>query len=217
MYFSLIPDLNYPTISPDSNSSFDYTLVKNLFLRGELRTEVLDSILAIQDYFIRGDDRPDNVADELYGRSDYDWIVLLSNNITDVHNQWPLSEYAFNTYVNSKYSQSELEDVHHYETLEVRDSDYRLVQEAGLEVDQNYSISYLDSGVVKTTSGMVKAITNLEYEQNLNDQKRSIRVLKPAYINLLISDLKDVMKYYESSQYLNSTTKQTENTRITDQ
>jgi len=97
MYFSLIPDLNYPTISPDSNSSFDYTLVKNLFLRGELRTEVLDSILAIQDYFIRGDDRPDNVADELYGRSDYDWIVLLSNSITDVHNQWPLSEYALNT------------------------------------------------------------------------------------------------------------------------
>lgn len=217
MYFSLIPNLNYPTISPDSNSSFDYSLVKNLFLRGELRSEVLDSILAVQDYFIRGDDRPDNVADELYNRSDYDWIVLLSNNITDVHNQWPLSEYAFNTYVNSKYSQSELEDVHHYETLEVRDSDYRLIQEAGLEVDQNYSISYLDSGVVKTTSGMVKAITNLEYEQNLNDQKRSIRVLKPAYINLLISDLKDVMKYYESSQYLNSTTKQTENTRITDQ
>lgn len=217
MYFSIIPNLNYPSLSPESNSSFDYTLVKNLFLRGELRPNILDSVLAVSDYFVRGDDRPDNVAEELYGFPDYDWIVLLSNNITDIHNQWPLTQFGFDTYLNSKYTTSQLDEIHHYETLEVRDSNFKLIQESGMVVDSNYTLYYTDQGVLKNTSGSLKGVTNLEYEQNLNNGKRNIKVLKSVYVNLLISDLKDMMRYYASSQFLDSTTKQTENTRLTDQ
>ena len=44
-----------------------------------------------------------------------------------------------------------------------------------------------------------KPITNYEYEINLNEQKRRILILKPQYLSLVVTDLKNMMKYNPES------------------
>ncbi len=84
-YFSQIPDFEYVNRTDDGKLISDYTKVKNLFMRGKLREDIFQDTTPFEKYSIQGDDRPDNVAEKFYGSASYDWIVLLSNNIINIH------------------------------------------------------------------------------------------------------------------------------------
>ena len=175
-------------------------------------------------YKITGDERPDNVAERVYGNNNLDWVILMSNNIIDINNEWPLDQLQFNQYLNEKYTPQELASIHHHETTEFRDRDNQLIVPAGLIVDENWSMEYLSGGQVKSTntpsstSNMsekpIKAVTFLEFETDLNEEKRNINVLKPDLLGLFMKDFDRVMKYDKSSQYVNRKLKNTENPRI---
>ena len=80
-YFDQHPDLILPSFSQNRNSSGDSYITKNLFKRGKIREDFFQNAVAFEKYLVVGDDRPDNVAEEIYGDSELDWIVLISNNI----------------------------------------------------------------------------------------------------------------------------------------
>ena len=80
-YFDYHPNLLLPSFSPNRNSSKDGVVTKNLFRRGKIRDEYFENAMSFQKYNIRGDDRPDNVAQEIYDDSSLDWVILISNNI----------------------------------------------------------------------------------------------------------------------------------------
>ena len=90
-YFRQLPILDYPSLANDRQSSYDYLKVRNIFKRGVLRQDVLDNYVGFDLYAIRGNERPDNVAANFYNDPDLDWIILLTNNITSIRDQWPLS------------------------------------------------------------------------------------------------------------------------------
>ena len=212
-YFRQLPQLDYPSLSNDRKSVYDYQLVKNLFKRAVLRDDVFNDVTNFEKYSVEGDERPDKVAYDFYGDSGLDWIILTTNNIIHVRDEWPMSSRDFLTYLNEKYTSEELSNVHHYETREIRDESNTLIQPAGIRVKSDYSVTYVENDTVKTKSS-IKMLTFLEHETNLNDAKRNINILKPDYVEIFLRDIKEIMRYKQSSQFISDRLKQTENPRI---
>ena len=212
-YFRQLPDLDYPSLKNDRRSAYDYQVVKNIFKRAVLRNDVFDEVTAFTKYSVEGDERPDQVAFDFYQDPNLDWVVLTTNNIVHVRDEWPMGNQDFLTYLNGKYTAEELTNIHHYETDVLRDSRGRLIHPKGLTVPSNYSISFLDNGVLRTES-KITSFTFLEHETNLNDAKRNINILKPEYLTVFLEDFENIMEYKPSRQFVSDKLKKTENPRI---
>ena len=196
-YFSQLPDFEYVSRLPDSKIS-DYNPVKNFFMRGKLREDIFQNVAVFTKYEVKGDDRPDNVAFEFYGDANLDWLVLTCNNIINVYDEWPMSQFNFENYLLDKYDTYEnINATHHFETTEVKNSKGVVIVPAGLEVDSNYSISFYDEQIEGMTivSSPVTEITNYHYEERLQQDKRNIFLLKARFLNVVKDDLEEMMEY----------------------
>ena len=212
-YFRELPNLNYQSTSSDRSSSRDYVVVKNIFRRAKLRDDLKYIFTSLVDYYIKDGVRPDQVADNVYGDPELDWVVLTSANIINVRDEWPLNSYEIYNYSLNKYG-NDLNQIRHYETTEVKDSSGRLILPKGKVVDSGFTIP--DPSSSTATLNPVGGVTNYEYESKLNDEKRSIYILSPNYLQVFLNDMKDIMRYTDSSQFVNTNLIQTENTRNTD-
>ena len=219
-YFRKLPNLDYPTLLKNKQSNNDYIETKNLFRRVKIREDLFSNFVVFDQYKIIGDERPDNVAEKVYGDDNLDWVILMSNNIIDVKNEWPMTQSDLNTYINEKYTQKELTYIHHYETIEFRDRNNQLLVPAGKVVDESFTIEYYlgesglrNNGQLKTASP-IRSVNNYENEVEINDKKRTINVIKEDVLGLFLKDFNKIMKYDKSSQYVNRKLKKTENIRI---
>ena len=211
-YFRELPNLYYKSFLTDKKSSLDYLEVKNLFRRVKLR-EDLHNILTIFDkYEIPQGHRPELVAEEFYGDQDLDWVVCMTAGIINVRQDWPLSDKDLWYYAENKYGDA-LNNVRHYETTEVKDSNNRLILPKGKVVDSTFTIP--KPGVPTATVNPVVGISNYEYEVRKNMEKSSIYLLKPRYLQQFLNDMRDIMTYQQSSQYIDERNIQTENPALT--
>ena len=212
-YFRQLPNLNYPSLKNDRTSAYDYQVVKNIFKRAVIRNDIFDEVTAFTKYSVVGDERPDNVADNFYNDSTLDWVVLTTNNIVHVRDEWPMGNQDFLTYLNAKYTESQLANIHHYETKVIRDSNGKLIQPSGLTVPADHSISFVDNGVLREESSLT-SFTFLEHETNVNDNKRNINVLRSEYLNFFLESFEEIMEYKPSKQFVTDSLKKTENPRL---
>ena len=212
-YFRQLPELDYPSLSNDRNSVYDYQVVKNLFKRAVIRDDIFDAVTAFTKYSVKGDERPDQVAYNFYNDSGLDWVILTTNNIVHVRDEWPMGNHDFLTYLNTKYTEEELANIHHYETKLIRNSRGQLIQPEGITVPEDHSITFLDNGVSRTET-QITSFTFLENEIRLNDNKRNINVLKQEFLTLFLEDISDIMEYKPSRQLVSNKLKKTENPRI---
>jgi hypothetical protein len=210
-YFRELPNLEYQSFLPDRKSVNDYLLVKNIFRRVKLRDDLQNIFTLFNKYQIPDGSRPELVAEELYGSVQYDWVVLVSAGITRVRDEWPLSDKEVYDYAEEIYG-DDLNAIHHYETIEVKDSQDRLILPAGKFVDSNFTIP--KPGSPTETLNPVIDISNYEYEVRKNDAKRDIYILKPRYLQQVILDIRKEMFYDKSSQFVNGRLIRTENTRV---
>ena len=223
-YFSYFPNLNYVSRTTDRSSNDEFIAVKNIFRRPKLRDDLKNVVTAFEDYVVVGDDRPEQVSERVYGDPRFDWVILTTNNITKVRDQWPLSSNDFQKFILAKYgSEEKLTEVHHYVTELLLDSRLRIVVPEGLTVDSNFESRYLETsgsgestysgtnlptlstvdnaGTVKDANGNVVShtnvfpVTNYEFEENENEAKR-------------------IMKYGKSSTFINSKLKSAYNPRL---
>ena len=102
-YFNYIPNVAVPSFLSEKKASNEYIVAKNIFRKIKILDELEDNILLFDKYEIYQGDRPDTVAKDLYGNSELDFVVILSANITNIRNQWPLSEYDLYNYSHDKY------------------------------------------------------------------------------------------------------------------
>ena len=211
-YFRELPNLRYPSFLPEKTSSLDYVEVKNIFRRVKLRDDLQNSFTVFDKYEIPEGARPDIVAEELYGNAEFDWIVLTVAGILNVRNQWPLNNRDLYNYCLDKYGES-LNSNRFFETTEVKDSNDRLILPKGKVVDSNFTIP--KPGEPTATINPVVGITNFEYETRLNDEKRNIFILREGYLQQFLNDIREIMTYDESSEFIDERTAQTENTNIT--
>ena len=209
-YFSNLGDFLYVNRTREGRSEGDYSLVKNLFKRAKLREDIYQDLAFFTKYDVSGDDRPDNVADLIYGDPTLDWVVLLSNNIVNVQSEWPLSQGDFNRYITDKYDSEEIlySGIHHYESREVKASDGTIIIPSGARVSIGQSVSFYDElsdqQVIRTDVAM--PITNFMHEDRLNNEKRSIFLLKPMYLNILFDDIEEIMANKKgSTQFVSRT------------
>ena len=216
-YFKQVPDFEYVSRLPDAGIS-DYIKVKNLFKKGYLREDIFQDTTVFTKYEIKGDDRPDNVAFEIYDDPTLDWVVLMSNNIINIQNEWPLNQQAFENYVLDKYGTIEkLNEIHHYESNEVKDTNGVIIFPKGVRVSAGQSVSYFEplSEELVTVNPVSKAITNFQHEEKINDDKRRIFLIKPIYLNVVFDDLEEMMEYKEgSTQYVSESLKRADNIRL---
>ena len=234
-YFKRIPNIDYVSRLPNAKIG-DYMKVKNLFKRGVLRDDIFQDLAIFTKYEISNDDRPDNVAFDFYGDSNLDWLVLLCNNIINIQSEWPMSQKSFDNYLISKYTESGDSDtdtydriyngVHHYETKQIKNSNDVEILAEGLTVSPDYTLTYYDwlvSGYVILSkaanetynTSLLTPITNYQYEEKIEDDKRNIFLLKPLYVSLVIDDLTDMMKYKKgSTEFISKSLKKAENIRL---
>ena len=218
-YFRYIPDFDYVSRLPKAQNISDYIRVKNLFKRTKISEQVFSDLTFFTKYQIITDERPDNVAFKVYGDPNLDWMVLLANNIVNVQQEWPLEHTSYYNYLINKYgSDAALQNIHHYETREIKNSVGKVIVPEGLEVASDFSITFFDTGlgVQQTISTeIVTEITNEVYENRINDDKRNINVIKPRFIGLIIEEIEKVMKYPKgSTQYVSKRVVKGENIRI---
>tara|TARA_B100000287_G_C20628244_1_gene778716 strand:- start:50 stop:718 length:669 start_codon:yes stop_codon:yes gene_type:complete len=217
-YFNLIPDFDYVSRLPNAKIS-DYIRVKNFFRRVTLREDIYQNLTFFTKYPIDGDDRPDNVAQKVYENPDLDWLILLANNITHIPTEWPMAQNDFDRFLLEKYDNYDTiyNGVHHHETIEVKDSNNVTIVPAGLEVNSDFTQTYYDYfiGEMKTESNITRPVTNYEYEEKLENDKRQIFILKQEYLTVVLDDADEIMPYEKgSTEFIDRNLKKAENIRL---
>jgi hypothetical protein len=126
-------------------------------------------------YDVPNGEKPEDTAFKHFGSSQYHWVILLTNNITDRYYGWPLSSQEFETYITDKYTNPDA--VHHYE----------ITQSSGLQTG-NGPDDYSHKIEVNSTEPGAQSVSNREYEQRLQDEKRQIKLLNEAYLNTFVEE-----------------------------
>ena len=178
MYFK-----NFPTIIYDAVGNGEFKDVKNLLRRVAIRAKVKTNTLLYDTYDVKEGESPESIAHKLYGDPELHWVVLLVNDVTDRYHQWPLNYSQFNQYIADKYDN--IDGVHHYE----------LAQSSGntdtkIEVYNNSALYSGDQDFYSSAT----TVTNREYEETQQDQKRQIRLLDPRYIQQFVEEYETLMK-----------------------
>ena len=215
-YFSQVPNFEYISRINERQTNSDFIKVKNIFRRAIIREDLFADFMAFTKYKINGDMRPDAVAYEVYGDEDLDWVILISNNIINVRDEWPLTQNDFNNYLIEKYgNEGAVDEIKHYETIEVKDSKGKIFVPKGKIVDSTYKVRFLDSGTNRITEvNPVSGISYRTYEQKLQDDKRNINILESGYLAQVIDDIETVLDYEQSSEYITPTLKRGSNPNL---
>lgn len=222
-YFSQFPNINYG-VSMNRSGVIDFIQIKDFFNHLILRDFEFSRRTILSPYMIKNGERPDQISYEQYGDEQYYWLILHINEVVDFYNEWPMSQYNLDRYITDKYGTIGGEDVHHYETLEVKDTkgnvllpgrggpgpDRGGLGKSGLVVSEDYTFTYPSepgSNFYITKSGSVGTnaactpITNRQYEYDLNEDKSQIWLLDGKYI----SDIeREISKYSGKLTNLNS-------------
>ena len=236
-YFRELPNIAYQSPLTHRNSSRDYILIKNLFRRTKLFDFLKNNVSVLDKFTIGIGDRPDTIAEELYGDATLDYVVVLVAGIININQEWPLPDNKVYDFALEKYgSEEKMNEIKYYETLEIVDDQNRQILPPDLIVDVDFKIDgtvnkfpttrytlkamtgniQLDDknefGVL--TDNIARAVTNLEYEYTINENKREIDILNPSYLQMFINDLRDIVRYDKSSSYIAKDLAATENTNV---
>ena len=213
-FFRELPNIDYQSVLSDRNSSYDYIKVKNLFRRIKIRDDIKQYFTIFDRITIKEGFRPDHVAEQAYDNADLDWVVLITAGIINVNNEWPLTSRELYEFALNKYG-ADLNATKHYETIEIRDENNRLILPKGKIVDSDFSIPNPSNSLTDLTGNAVRiGISNYEYETRANEKKRRIDLLKPEYLPQFLKDMRKIMNYTKSSQYVSTRLIRTSNSRI---
>jgi hypothetical protein len=170
MYFSFFPKLVYDLVGDKTDK-----LVTDLFNRLKIREKILNELTLYSTYDVLDGDTPESLAYKYYGSTQYHWIILFINNITDRYYDWPLTIEQFEIYLNDKYVNPD--SIHHYE----------ITQSSG-ETNGLGPSDYSHKIEVNSTTAGATAVTNREYEERLQDQKRQIKILDVSFLQPFIEE-----------------------------
>ena len=209
MYFSLTPDIQYdnkPIKFPFSQS--DYVVAKNLFRRFKIDEDKFNYSVFFKRYAMVEGDRFDLISERMYGTPLYDWVIILTNNIINPLFNVALSEAEVRQLVDNP------NDIHHYETVETKNSDGQVVLEEGIIVDQAFRnrpyifVNQKQGNTLiysqKPGTEVTKTVTNLEQAIIDNEKNREIYLLKSRYIQQFVNDFKQQSFYSKSTNYVDN-------------
>ena len=190
-YFKQVPNFEYVNRTKGSQDISNYISVKYLFKRGRIRPDIFGNLSFFTKYKIVGDERPDNVAFKEYDDSSLDWVVLLSNNILNVQDEWPLPQTSLDEILLEKYGTYDklYSGVHHYETVEIKNSKGGVILPGELETPKTWRTNgnYIQAITTKITqiSGTESKIATVTMNNGIKD----LVVGSEVYINNVSSSV----------------------------
>lgn len=166
MYFSEFPKVLY-TYGFDADGNALNTIVSDITRNVRVRAEILSNITLYDEYDMREGETPEIVAEKVYGDSRYHWVIMLVNERFDYVKDFPLSYKTLLKYVEDTYGAGNEYDTHHYEN------------QNGFVVDYDYPAAY--------------PVSNLEYEERVNESKRRIKIISPDLLANILKQFKDII------------------------
>lgn len=161
MLFSMFPLLRIENLPTGP------TVVTDIFRRVSV-DPFKKNLVILQEVTIPDGFTIEQVADKFYGRPDYHWIIMVINDIVDVRKDWPMSNADLLAYAKKKYGEVKIYETHHYRTT---DEDKLIV----------------DFDAADLANGVIEEVTNLQYEEELNNSKREIKMLEPKYLGEFVT------------------------------
>jgi hypothetical protein len=114
--------------------------VTNILFRVGIIKEVMETnVDSYQLYSVRDGDRPETLADRIYGTPEAHWVILYANNIYDPYYDWPMDDRTFQKYIIKKYGslQWAKTNYHHYEKVITRENPFaQVVSTTRFEVNE---------------------------------------------------------------------------------
>ena len=190
-YFKQVPNLEYINRTAGNNDISNYINVKNLFKRGRLRPDLIGNLNYFSKYKIIGDERPDNVAFKEYKDSSLDWVVLLANNILNVQSEWPLPQNALDEILLEKYGtyQKLYQEIHHYETVEIKNSRGGIVLPGGLETPNTWRTNGNYIQAINTKINQISGSESKVATVTMNNGIRDLKVGSEVFIDNVSSNV----------------------------
>ena len=180
-YFQDFPDISYDL----DKTGYNNKTVTDLTVRYRLRDIIKPKTAVFYTYDIEEGERPDSVAHKWYGDSRLEWIIMITNNIVDPIYDWPLHYFEFKNFIESKYGSIAIaqQQIHHYEQIirshSVR-TDGSIIKEKTVWVDSTTYNSLVASNR--------RLVYSYEYEADLNESKRTIKILDPSYVPQFLNE-----------------------------
>ena len=169
-YFNYFPKTMYDPAGDGSTK-----MVTDIMKRVRVRANMKKEIVMMDPYDVKENETPEIVADKHHGSPTYHWIVMLVNDISDVNHDWVKSTRQLQKYLLSKYTETQLNEAHHY------------------EISQTSGDTTVKIEVENTTYPSATLITNYEYEVALNEEKRSIDLLRNEYLSFFVDEFEGLM------------------------
>lgn len=192
-YFNTLPK----TVTQDASGNS--VLVTDLLARSSMIRNVLANPLLFYTYDIKDSDTPEIIADKYYENSYRYWIIMFVNEIFSPQWDWPLNPKQLGDYIENKYESSS--DIHHYEkiteqyesgTKTTTTEKFQITQEEYDDLDET-TLTYTIGDSSTTITTTKKIISNYEYEFELNESKRNIKLLKSDYVFQIENELRKLM------------------------
>lgn len=209
MFFNIVPDIEYdekPISYPFSES--DFVVAKNFFRRYKINDDVFQFAVFFKKYTIKDGERPETLAEKIYGNQFYDWVILLTNNMVNAQYDWPRTNYEIYKIVEEEFDDP-YSEISHYEIKETIGH-----YQAGLHVDKTFydsthKLNINGSVQIKNGNEIASPITVAEYYQEENEKKREIYLLKSRYLESFVKDFKKQNLYKKDDNYISQTLKKT--------
>ena len=171
-----LPDLLYNFGSSAVDPQFLVT--KNIWRRASLLPEFSASVTMFDEYIVPNGERPEDIAFKMYKNPFYNWVILVINDITNYHEQWPKSSSQLQEYCSSKYTNpSGIKD---YVTREVKMGNSIIVP-AGKIVPSTFQVVYYNGSNI-VTANPVFPRTFYQFEEEVNSKKERIQLVKPEFV-----------------------------------
>ena len=171
----------FPLVLYDMKGDKRKKLVTDIIKRVKVRNKILDTASLYQKYFIVQGERPEDVAFKHFGKSELHWVILLTNNITDAYYDWPMSYADFENFLKDKYTNPD--GIHHYE---VTTSSGKTTGDGPDDYSHKIEVNSDASGA--------QSVSNREFEQRLQDKKRSIKLLNEQYLTSFIEEFNNLVR-----------------------
>ena len=220
MYFSLTPDVSYdtkPTSYPFSES--DRIIVNNFFRRYKINDDIFGYATFYTKYAVKEGVKIETIAQRYYGKPEYDWVIILTNNFINPQFSFPLDDYTVRKIAEDKYGDDTYSGIHHYETIETKSGQTVggksiLALEGGLRVDKTFydsPFTYWNGTQNVTVAGntVSKSVLNFDHEIAENEKKRQIYILKKRFFVKFVEEFKKQSLYSKSSDFISKRLKKT--------
>jgi hypothetical protein len=181
----------FPTVDHDLTNIGKSVKLTNILRRFKFRSKVTSRADVFYDYTIQAGDRPDTIAEKYYGNAKYAWLVLHFNDIMDPIFGFPIFYQDWERMLAGKYGSvaAAQAEVHEYRKI-IRQEETLY---NGKVIKEKYVV--VDEETYNTISPTEKyTVTKYDYELELNEEKRKIRLLDKRYLKQVEDEVEDILR-----------------------